>query len=145
MLLEQYALEGPLPDHPHVTVGCGHIPFETEAQLRQSIESHGRAASATKLFHEIQDDRYVLETALAGQADILVTGDVDDFVRGPAIRLQRNDVVLYPFAGRTLVIAKPGFTAWWLRQGVIADADFIAGHPDEFVPAPIPNQPAPAE
>jgi hypothetical protein len=135
-LLEQYALDGPMPDHPHVTVGCGYIPFETEEQLRQSIENHRSDAEAGKLFHEIQDDRYVLETALAGSANILVTADVDDFARGAAVRFTRKDVLLFPFADRRLVIATPGFAAFWLRQGVVPDAEFVDAHPDEFVPRP---------
>ena len=133
-LLEQYALEGPMPDHPHVPVGCGYIPFETETQLRQSIENHVDAAEVGKLFHEVQDDRYILETALAGDADILATADVDDFARGPAIRFDRKDVVLFPFADRRLVIATPSFAAFWLRQGVVPDAAFVDARPGEFVP-----------
>jgi hypothetical protein len=90
--------------------------------------------NADKLFHEMQDDRYVLETALAGRADMLVTGDVDDFCRGPAIRLQRRDVVLFPFVGRTLVVATPQFTAYWLDQGIIPDSGFVAAHAEDFSP-----------
>ncbi len=75
---------------------------------------------------------YVLETAIAGRADILVTANIGDFVRGPAIALQRGDVVLLPFAGRTLVIATPAFAAYWLRRGVVPDAAFIAARPSEF-------------
>jgi hypothetical protein len=69
---------------------------------------------------------------LAGRADILVTADLDDFIRGPAIRLQRPDVALFPFADTTLVVAKPSFAAHWLRQGVVPDAAFIAARPAAF-------------
>jgi hypothetical protein len=113
-------------------VGAGFIPFETEEQLRQSIETRQSSSEAAKLFHEVQDDRYVLETALAGRADILVMADLDDFIRGAAIRLRRPDVALFPFGDMTLVVAKPSFAAHWLRQGVIPDAAFIAARPEEF-------------
>lgn len=131
-LLEQYTLEGPMPDHPAVAVGTGYIPFETETELRQAVEAFAERADEAKLFNEVRDDRYVLETALAGRADILATADIKDFIRGPAIPLERDDVVLFPFAGRTLVIATPAFTAYWLRQGVVPDAGFVDARPDEF-------------
>lgn len=131
-LLAEYALAGPAPDRPYLPVGAGFIPFETEAELRQSIEARQRSSEAAKLFHEVQDDRYVLETALAARADILVTADLDDFIRGPAIRLQRPDVALFPFVDMTLVVAKPSFAAYWLRQGVVPDAAFIAARREDF-------------
>jgi hypothetical protein len=132
-ILQQYALEGPFSEQPYLIVGSGHIPFETEEQLRHSIADHLSRSEADKLFHEVQDDRYVLETALAGRADILVTADVAGFAKGPAVRFQRNDVVLFPFADRTLVIAAPRFVTYWLWQGIVPDADFIVDHPQDFV------------
>jgi predicted nucleic acid-binding protein len=133
-LLEQYAIEGPMPEHPHVVVGAGFIAFETEEEMRSAVETFAGPENAAKLFTETQDDRYVLETALAGRADILVTSDVEDFSRGPSIRLDRSDVLLFPFADRTLVIAKPSFVAYWLRQGVIPDASFVAENAHDFRP-----------
>ncbi len=47
---------------------------------------------------------------------------------------RRDDVLLFPFADRKLVIAAPKLAAFWLRQGVVPDAEFIEGRPDEFVP-----------
>jgi len=131
-LLEQYTMEGPMPDRPYRTVGAGYIPFETEADLRQAVETFAGQLETRKLFNEARDDRYVLETALAGRADTLVTANIADFIRGPAIRLERDDVVRYPFAARTLVVAKPAFTAYWLRQGIVPDVAFIAAHPADF-------------
>jgi hypothetical protein len=140
-LLEQYTMEGPVPDHPYVTVGTGYIPFEIEVELRQAVETFAGGADAGRLFNEVRDDRYVLETALAGRADILVTANIDDFIRGPAIRLERDDVVLFPFGGRTLVIATPGFAAYWRPQGIVPDAAFIAARPDEFMVKPVGRKP----
>ena len=101
-------------------------------RLRQAIENFADPANAARLFNEVQDDRYVLETALAGHADLLTTADVGDFARRSAIYLERDDVVLFPFSGRTLVIATPAFAAHWLRRGVVPDAAFVADNPDEF-------------
>jgi hypothetical protein len=133
-LLEQYALDGPMPSRPHLTVGSRYIPFETEQQLRQALKHQLRPENAAKLFNEIQDDRYVLESALAGRADILVTADVGGFCKGSAVRFARNDVLLFPVADQTLVIGTPHFTSYWLFQGTVPDAAFVAGHPEDFVP-----------
>lgn len=132
-ILQQYALEGPMPDHPYLSVGSGYIPFETEAEWHRSIANHLGRSEADKLFHEIQDDRYVLETALVGRADILATADVAGFAKGPAIQFERNDVLLFPFADRALVVATPRFVARWLSQGVVPDAQFVADNPKDFM------------
>jgi hypothetical protein len=132
-ILQQYAIEGPAPDHPYLSVGSGYIPFETEDEWRRSLANHLGRVEADKLFHEIQDDRYVLETAMAGRADILVTADVTGFAKGPAVRFERSDLLLFPFADRALVIAAPRFVVYWLWQGVIPDAGFIADNPKDFV------------
>jgi PIN domain len=132
-VLQQYALEGPTPDHPYVSVGSGYIPFETEEEWRRSIANHLGRAEADKLFHEIQDDRYVLETALVGRADILATADVAGFAKGAAIQFERNDVLLFPFVDRALVIGSPRFVVYWLSQGVVPDARFIEDNPQDFV------------
>ena len=134
-ILQQYALEGPAPSLPYVNVGGGYIPFETEAQLRQSIAAHANRKQLDKLFHEVQDDRYVLETALAGRADILATSDMQGFAKGPAVIFQREDVICFPFGGRDLVIATPQFVVHWLHQGIVPDAAFIAGHAEDFIPS----------
>jgi hypothetical protein len=132
-ILQQYALEGPMPDHPYLSVGSGYIPFETEEEWRRSIANHLGRSEADKLFHEIQDDRYVLETALVGRADILATADVAGFARGSAIQFERNDVLLFPFPDRGLVIASPRFVVYWLSQAVVPDAHFIANNSKDFV------------
>jgi len=132
-ILQQHAREGPMPDHPYLSAGSGYIPFETEEEWRRSIANHLGRSEADKLFHEIQDDRYVLETALVGRADILATADVGGFASGPARRFQRNDLVLFPFADRILVIAAPRFVTHWLWQGIVPDAKFVVNHPEDFV------------
>jgi hypothetical protein len=130
----------------HALIGAGYIPFESEEQLRRSVAAHaaGKAPSLPSpacggglgwgFFHETQDDRYVLETALAGRADILATSDLQGFAKGPAITFQRDDVVLFPVADRKLVIGSPQFGAHWLGEGIVPDAGFIADHPEDFIP-----------
>lgn len=132
-ILQQYAREGPMPDHPYLSVGSGYIPFETEEEWRRSIANHLRRPEADKLFHEIQDDRYVLETALVGRADILATADLAGFAKGQTIHFERNDLLLFPFADRALVIGTPRFVVYWLSQGIVPDARFIEDNPKDFV------------
>lgn len=122
-VLEEYTRQGPMPSAPNVVVGSGYIPFATENEIRQAVVSHVGKAAAGKLFDEIRDDRYVLETALAGNADILVTSNIGDFCRGPAVKFKRNDVAVFPLADRKLVIATPQFAAYWIGQGITPDAD----------------------
>lgn len=132
-LLEQYTREGAIPTNPLLPVGPGYVPFETEGDARQAAAADLKRDDG-KLFDEIRDDRYVLETALVGRADLLITCDVRDFRRGPAVRLQRNDVLLFPLADRTLVICSPAFAAYWLGLGVVPDAQFITANPLDFRP-----------
>lgn len=124
-LLNAYATEGPIPVPPFIAVAMGYVPFETEDEMRKSIEAFAaKSQIAGRLFHETQDDRYVLETAIAGQADILATIDLNDFAR--------DDVLVFPFAAKDLVIAKPAFAAHWIARGIVPDAKFIRDNRDEF-------------
>ena len=132
-ILQAYAEEGPLGFGAQVVVGSGHIPFETEEQMRKAVETHAGPRNKGKLFNEMEDDRHVLLSALAGRAEILATSDLDDFQRGPSMLMERDDVTLFPNGDAPLVIAKPSFVAFWLRQGVIPDYAFMRGRPDEFV------------
>ena len=132
-LLQDYALEGPLSLPPSVMVGAGHIPFASEEDERAAARAH-MEASNKKLFDEIADDRHVLLGAIGGDADLLATNDVDDFDRGPAQAFSnRTDVILFPTLGPSLVIGKPSFLAYWLRQGVIPDDEFIASRTEDFI------------
>jgi hypothetical protein len=132
-LLNAYATEGPIPIPPFIAVAMGFVPFETEAEMRQSVANFGaKGTSVDKLFHETQDDRYVLETAIAGQADVLVTLNLEDFARGGVIRFERDDMFVVPFAGKDLVVSKPAFAAHWIARGVVPHAKFVRDNPDEF-------------
>ncbi len=141
-LLQDYAMEGPLALPPSIVVGAGHVPFASELEERAAARAH-LAAGDDKLFDEIADDRHVLLSAIGGKADLLATNDVDDFNRGPAVSFaNRRDVILFPTSGKPVVIGTPVFLAYWLRQGMVPDAAFIASRPEEFVAHPDGRRPA---
>ena len=87
---------GPTGDHPHAVTGGGVYPLHDE------------------------EDRHVLEAAVAGEADLLVTANMADF--GTADILKVGDGArtrLYPRPGRaTLVIAHPDQARDWLQSGI---------------------------
>lgn len=121
-MLYDYAVDGAIGVPPSIVVGSGHVPFADEAAERQAASSKGG-----RLFDEIEDDRHVLLGAIAGDAHILVTSDVDDFNRGPAQELEgRADVILYPWSAGGLVIGTPAFARHWLQQGIVPHAGNVA-------------------
>lgn len=121
-MLYDYAVDGAIGVPPSIVVGSGHLPFADETAQRQAAASRGG-----RLFDEIEDDRHVLLGAIAGNAHILVTSDVDDFSRGPAQALTgRTDVIVYPWSTGGLVIATPAFARHWLQQGIVPHADNVA-------------------
>ena len=86
---------GPAGGHPHALVGGGVYPLRDE------------------------EDRHVLEVAIAGEADLLVTANMADFEAadiskvGDGARLR-----LCPRPGRAaLIIAHPDQARDWLRAG----------------------------
>jgi hypothetical protein len=54
------------------------------------------------------------------------------------MKIERDNLMLYPFALGHLVIAKPSFVVHWLRLGMVPDANFVAQHPDAFRLADVP-------
>jgi hypothetical protein len=68
------------------------------------------------------EDRHVLETALAGEADWLVTANLKDFAKGSRAKMRVRIVVPgrlvvhRPAAGGRLIIAHPFIAAAWLRD-----------------------------
>ena len=91
--LASFGLAG---DHPHALVGGGVYPLRDE------------------------EDRYVLEMAVAGKAALLVTANMADFETADILKVGDGARIrLYPRAGRaTLVIAHPDQNRDWLRAGV---------------------------
>ena len=87
---------GPAGDHPHALVGGGVYPLRDE------------------------EDRHVLEVAVAGEADLLVTANMADFETADVLKVGDGARIrFYPRPGRaTLVIAHPDQARDWLRSGV---------------------------
>ncbi len=92
---------GPAGDHPYAVVGGGVSPIRDE------------------------EDRHVLETAVAGGADVLATANLADFTMddvewvGDGSRIR----IYTPPSRAPLVIAHPDHVAGWLRSGRIPTAD----------------------
>ena len=86
----------PAGDHPHAVVG-GVYPLRDE------------------------EDRHVLEVAVAGEADLLVTANMADFETADILKIGDDARIrLYPRPGQaTLVIAHPDQARDWLRAGVL--------------------------
>lgn len=87
---------GPAGDHPHAVVGGGVYPLRDE------------------------EDRHVLEVAVAAEADMLVTANMADFETADVIKVgDGSHVRLYPRPGQaTLVIAHPDQARDWLHAGI---------------------------
>jgi hypothetical protein len=129
--LESYALDGAMPTAPLLMIGTGFVPFATEEEIKVAVANF-LLREDRGIFNEIADDRYVLETAIAGRADILITNDIRGFARGPAIKFDRSDIVLFPTAAWTVVVCTASFARHWLWLGEIPDAAFIRSRPEEF-------------
>ena len=91
---------GPASDHPHVLIGGGVYPLRDE------------------------EDRHVLEVAVAGAADLLVTANMADFETPDVIKVgDGSRIRLYPRPEQALlVIAHPDQARDWLRAGVLPSA-----------------------
>lgn len=88
---------GPAGDHPHALVGGGVHPVHDE------------------------EDRHVLEIAIAGEADLLATANMADFDTGDIRKVRDGTQIrLCPRPGRaSLVIAHPDQARDWLRAGLL--------------------------
>jgi predicted nucleic acid-binding protein len=79
------------------------------------------------------EDAHVFDTALAGQAHLLVTANFDDFTAANGKILMKGRVGIIKPAKGKLVIAHPFKAAEWLRKGVFPDVKTISkmGQPRE--------------
>lgn len=66
-----------------------------------------------------REDAHVLETAVAGRADLLATADMSDFDFPDTIVLEEGRVLRYRRADHDVVIAHPFRAARWIREGRI--------------------------
>lgn len=131
------AMEGPIPEAPHIVLGSGFVPFATEAEMVTAAKAlKGRSArnpESTPLLDEVEEDRIVYLTAIAAGADVLVTDNMKDFRRGDFREFERDDIIIISHGEREVVVATPFFVANWLRSGIAINADFIRSRPAEFV------------
>lgn len=136
-LLYDMARDGPLPISTLLVVGSVFVPFATERETEEAARSRATRTGdgGTKgIFGAIEDDRHVLLTAIAGKADILVTGNMRDFRRSEVLEFERDDMLVVPTPDYHLVVGTPGFAAHWLRQGIVPNWDLVSSHTDEFRP-----------
>ncbi|GJG85712.1 PIN domain-containing protein [Gemmatimonadetes bacterium T265] len=73
------------------------------------------------------EDAHVVDVAIAGRADVIVTGNFADFVsyRTEVVRPDRVAVIAHA-AGR-LVVAHPAEFAGWVRGGEVPKGDLASG------------------
>ena len=134
-LLHDIAKEGPLPFSTLVVVGAGFVPFASEQEAEAAARGRASRAGgeeAGRIFNEIEDDRDVLLTAVAGRADILVTTNMRDFRRGKLLEFDREDMFVVPAPDHHLVVGTPGFATHWLRQGIIPNWNLMSSRGNEF-------------
>lgn len=76
------------------------------------------------------EDRHVLEVAVAGKADVLVSANLADFDMNGIESIGNGlGVRIYAIPGRyKLVIAHPDYICRWLRDGIVPTADIVRGH-----------------
>jgi predicted nucleic acid-binding protein len=72
-----------------------------------------------------QEDAHVLDTAVAGQAHLLVTANFDDFIATKSRVLEAGKVGIVETATAKLVVAHPFRSVAWLRQGFFPDVETV--------------------
>lgn len=72
-----------------------------------------------------REDAHVLDTAVAGQAHLLVTANFDDFLAAKSRVLEAGKVGIFETSTARLVVAHPFRAAAWLRQGIFPDAETV--------------------
>ncbi|HEX6748228.1 MAG TPA: PIN domain-containing protein [Longimicrobium sp.] len=66
-----------------------------------------------------QEDVHVLEVAVAGRADVLVTGNLVDFIGYRTEILKPDRIALHRTPDHEVIIARPAEVAAWIRNGAI--------------------------
>ena len=66
--------------------------------------------------HDLED-RHVLETAWAAQADILVTANLSDFVQHDDQTVGKRSLYRLNRGGHSMIVAHPFDAIHWLRRG----------------------------
>lgn len=111
--IASFALLGPAPEFPHLVLGGGAQP--TREAIRQICDPYDPS-----FVHEPYDpeDGRVLDTALAGRADALVTGNFRDFAHYADDVVARGRVHIRTTAGASLWIVHHEDMARWLQTGL---------------------------
>ena len=111
--IASFALLGPAPEFPHLVLGGGVQP--TREAIRQICDPYDPS-----FVHEPYDpeDGRVLDTALAGRADALVTGNFRDFAHYADDVVARGRVHIRTTAGASLWIVHHEDMARWLQTGL---------------------------
>jgi predicted nucleic acid-binding protein len=105
---------------------------EPAADLVRAIVGYAHAGPTLSLggvgvlpIHDAED-RHVLETAWAGQAEALVTADLRGFVRADAEMLQQGRLARLRRGDRTLHVVHPFLFAAWLRGEAVEGFEPVA-------------------
>ena len=91
--------------------------IRTYAQLSPQLTLGGTGV----LPLEDEEDRHVLETAIAGQVTVLITANFQDFLTKEVQTIVSEKHYIYRSAAHSFHIVHPFFMMNWLKQGQIPD------------------------
>jgi hypothetical protein len=111
-LIENISRLGPCSEFPHVVLGGGFISTRDAKMSVYDPYDH----TATPPPYDPEDGR-VIDTAIAGRADALVTADFRDFVDQHDTIIARGCVHIRHTAVGDLYIVQPKEMVAWLRSG----------------------------
>ncbi len=66
-----------------------------------------------------EEDAHVLETAIAGNASLLVTRNFKDFLEQMQV-IKRGEIGQINASGQQIIVAQPNIAAQWFREGKIS-------------------------
>lgn len=111
-LIHALAVVGPAAEPPHLVLGGGVLPIR-DARMRERDPYDAASVSASL---DVEDGR-VLDVAVAGRADALVTWNFDDFTERSDSIVIAGRVHVRETAAHRLTIVRTPEMATWLRSG----------------------------
>jgi hypothetical protein len=111
-LIENLSRLGPCRDFPHIVLGGGYI--STRDARMPVYDPYDPAV--TPPVYDPEDGR-VIDAAIAGRADALVTANFRDFTERHDTVVSRGRVHIRHTAGHDLYVVQPKEMAAWLRSG----------------------------